>query len=189
MTKSRFSPPGYPIFGHVLEIERGVPLTRGLSGVFREIGTAGYGIRSVDGRQQGQIPARIGHRAAAKSHRVEVVVEPETVVHHPAEESRLVRSARAGETAHPAPILASRVNRDGEGRLGQSRAIQFVVVPLVLDAVVGVDSIRIAYRVRRSAGHGIGEIILSDAIVVEDPFDVLVRLPKDLAAETKILVE
>src|ERR1019366_5252429 len=86
----------------------------------------------------------------------------------------------------PAAVLASGIDRDGEGRLGQSLA--GTIEPSILDAVVGVNSIRVAYRVGRTAGHGIGEIVLSNAIIIEHPFDVFGRLPKDLAAETEILV-
>src|SRR6202163_1424768 len=107
MAKSGLRPPSDPLLGHVLEIDGRVPLIGVLSGIFGEVRGTGYGIRAVDGRQEGQIAARIVHSATAERNRIQVVVEPETVVHHPAEKGRLVGSLRAGEPAHPAAVLAS----------------------------------------------------------------------------------
>src|ERR1700691_877934 len=166
MAKSGLRPPGDPLLGHVLEIERRVPLKGGLSGIFREVGTTRDGSRTVDGRQQGQIPARIVYRVAPEGDRVEVVVEPEAVVHHPTKKGRLVGPARAGESTHPAAVFATRVEREGKSRLGQSLAVHFVVVPFVLDAIIRVNSILVAYRIGRAAGHRIGEVVLAHAIIV-----------------------
>src|SRR5450631_958928 len=41
MAESGFGPPGNPLLGHVLEIERGVPLKGGLSGILSEVRCTG----------------------------------------------------------------------------------------------------------------------------------------------------
>src|SRR3984957_9118499 len=99
MPERAFRPPGNPVFRHVLKIDLRIPLIELLSRLLSEVGRTARGRRAIDWRGQGQIAARIVHEAAANRHRIQIVVEPGTVVEHYTEKFLLVRSVRAVHTA------------------------------------------------------------------------------------------
>src|SRR5713226_3179627 len=68
--------------GHVIVGCSHVPGFVGVAGIFGEVGRAGDSGRTVDGRQQYQVPTRIVYLAAADRYCVPVFMEPQAVVDH-----------------------------------------------------------------------------------------------------------
>src|ERR1700722_7185240 len=137
MTEAKFRPPGDPLSGHVLKIDRAIPLVQLLPGNLREVWCASDGIRAVDRRQQGEVAAWVVHEATAYRHCHHVVVEPQAVVSHRADKILLVRPVEAGNAT---TVLASQIQGKGECRLGDAITSARAAEVLVEDTVVGMDA-------------------------------------------------
>src|ERR1700722_361828 len=83
---------------HVVVGRGGIPSRELVARVLSKVGRAGGGRSAVDGWQQGQVPARVAHLSAAKGDRVLVLVPPNTVVRHPANEVLLVCRSSSGRS-------------------------------------------------------------------------------------------
>src|SRR3984957_5507031 len=115
MPERRFRPPGNPVVRHVLEIDLRIPLIEFLSRLLCEVRRAAGGRRSIDGWGQGQIAAGVVHESAANRYRVQIVMEPGTIVEHHPEKFLLVRSLRAVDAA---AVLAAEIPRQTERHFG-----------------------------------------------------------------------
>src|ERR1035438_6163546 len=81
---------GDVLVGHVVPGDGSVGAVVGLARILREVGSAGYSGGSIDGRQQDEIAAGIVDLAAANSQPILVLIEPGTVVEHPAQKALLL---------------------------------------------------------------------------------------------------
>src|ERR1700690_1792407 len=174
---SGFSPPRDVLFGHVLKIGGRVPHVGLVARICREVRRTRDGIRAIDGRQKGEIAARVVHHAAAERKGVFVLPPPRPVINHPAQE-RLLGSATAPVARDSAAIFAAQVPRKGEGHLVDACAIGLVVVP-DLDAVIGVDA-----RAAR-----VTQCIRAVAVVVEHQGKPFVRTIQNLSSQAAVAVE
>src|SRR5579864_9535531 len=112
----------------------------------REVRRTGYGIRSIDGREQRQVTAWVVHLASADRYGVFVFPEPDPVIAHPSEEG-LLRTAFTPVAGNSATVLASQITRLGECHLRDSCTLRTVVVS-DLDAVIRVHALTLGITQR-----------------------------------------
>src|ERR1035441_343774 len=104
MPVSGLRPPCDVLFGHIMKRNRGVPHVGLVPGIGGEIGRARDGIGAIDGREQREIAARVGHLAAAERDGKLVLVEPNPVVKHPTQEG-LLRPALATVASYATTVF------------------------------------------------------------------------------------
>src|SRR5262249_53910547 len=123
---------------HIVEGRRGIPSLIGITRICREIWCSRKSSRSVDGRNQYQVPTRIIDGAATKSQCIFVIREPEPVVGHKAKEILSGIASRFSKTTYAATELATQVGREGKCPLADE--LLFVLVIFDLNAVVRMDA-------------------------------------------------
>src|ERR1022692_4619444 len=139
MPVSRLCKPRDVLFGHIVESDGRVPHVGLVPGIGGEVGRARDGIGAIDGREQREIAARVGHLAAAERDGKLVLVEPNPVVDHPTQEG-LLRSALATVATYPSTVFTASVGREGKRHLADALLLVRLVVISHLDAVIGVDA-------------------------------------------------
>src|ERR1035441_223819 len=157
MPVSRLCKPRDVLFGHPVESDGRVPHVGLVPGIRGEVGRTGDGIGSVDGREQRQIAARVGHLPAAERDGKLVLVQPNPVVDHPTQEG-LLRPALATVASYASTVFTARVGREGKRHLADALILLRLVVIPDLDAVIGVDA----------GAAGIAQRIRAIAVVVEN---------------------
>src|SRR5438067_4005687 len=112
-----FQPPAEELAGHVIERSGGVPGLVRIAGILTEIGRSRSHRGAIDRRQQHQIAAGIVDFPSAQREAKQILVKPEAVVGHDAQET-LFRAARGiSEAAYPATALAAGIECQREGSL------------------------------------------------------------------------
>src|ERR1039457_4039381 len=117
MAITNLRPPGDVLLGHPVEGDRRVPHVGLITRIFREVRSAGDGIRSVDGWQQRKVAARVGHLAPPEGNGILVLVPPNPVVNHPSLEV-LRRPALTAVASNAAAIFTTRISRKRKRHLG-----------------------------------------------------------------------
>src|SRR5438876_10900372 len=112
-----FQPPGEELAGHVIERSGGVPCLVRIAAILTEIGHSRSHCGAMDRRQQHQIAARIVDFPSAQREAKQILVKPESVVRHEAQETLLRAVRRISEAAYPTAALAAGVQCQREGSL------------------------------------------------------------------------
>src|SRR5437667_6894910 len=84
-----FQPPSEELAGHVIEGSGGVPGLVRIAGILTEIGRSRSHCGAIDRRQQYQIAAGIVDFPSAQREAKQILVKPESVVRHEAQETLL----------------------------------------------------------------------------------------------------
>src|SRR5689334_3530610 len=95
------------LLGHPVECSGGVPSLELIAGIFREVRRARGGRGSVDWRKKHKVAAGIVDASAPQGQPVVIVVEPEPVIKHKAEEALLRAFCAVAVATHAATVLAS----------------------------------------------------------------------------------
>src|SRR5438046_8287002 len=112
-----FQPPGEELAGHVMERTGGVPCLIRIAAILAEIGRSRSHRGAIDRRQQHQIAAGIVDFPSAQREAKQILVKPEAVVSHHAQETLLRATRRISEAAYPATALAAGIECQREGSL------------------------------------------------------------------------
>src|SRR5229473_2572886 len=138
--------------GHPVKSPRYIPSLVRIARVLGEIGRARSRRRTVDRRQQNQIPPGIVDLPASECQAILVVIEPQAIVEHVSQEALLGPLRGVASAADAAAVLASHVAGEREGRLIKEPLL--VVVIFNLDAVVRVIA-DTARRIQRILTQGV----------------------------------
>src|SRR5579871_535827 len=102
---------------HVICRNRSVPRLERIARILGEVRRPRGRCRSIDRRQQYKISARVVDLSATKSQSVTIVIEPDAVVSHEAEEALFRSGLAVAEATDTAPALATSVSGERGGRL------------------------------------------------------------------------
>src|SRR5579863_347956 len=122
--------------GHVIKGCGCIPGLVRIAGVLGEIVIAGSNGRTIDRRQQHQIASGIVNLATAQREAVKILVEPQTVVKHEAQEILLGSLGGIARATHATAVFTSHIAGEREGGLAQE--VLRMVVVFDLKAIVGV---------------------------------------------------
>ena len=167
------------LLGHVVESDGGIPSFEGIAGIaceVRRIGGGGDGGFAVDGRNEDEIASWVVDLAATNGETKKIMVEPDTVVRHVADETLLRAALMIPIAAHSAAILTAEVTRECKGHLVELSLR--VVVILNLDAVVRVDAAAALDK----------QVIFAKTIVVRNNVQPRLRSPLNLPPEARLVV-
>src|SRR5436309_10131084 len=100
-----FPAEGYVLAGHVIKCAGHVPGFEWITWVEGEVRSARSGVRAIDGWYEHQVASGVVHASAANGEGEQVLVEPETVVEHRAQEALFGSGCRVTKAAYSAAAL------------------------------------------------------------------------------------
>src|SRR5258708_6544304 len=127
--------------GHVIESDRTVHAIKRITWILGEVRRARDCGRSIDGRQQHEITSRVVDSATTKGQTELVLLEPETVVGHEADEVLRGRTRLAAAATHSATAFTPQVR--GKAECGLIKALVFLVIVLDRTTIALVKALQV----------------------------------------------
>src|SRR5690349_6621993 len=162
---------------HPVKSPRHIPSLVWIAGILRKVRRSGRSSGTIDRREQDQVAPRIVNLSASDGEAVLVVVEPQTVVNHVAEETLLRTLRGIPGAADSAAVFTSHITSQRKCSLADNSFR--VVVVFDLNTVVRV----IAHAARRV------QRVLTQHVLIAQNGQPSVWPPKNLKSQTRPVVE